>query len=390
MTNVISKTYDAAIVGAGPAGSSLAIRLAMNGLKILLVEQKRFPRDKLCGEFISPECLVHFDELGVTGEIDAAGANELFETVFYARHGRGVSVKSEWFGQNGSPAIGLSRAVMDKCLFDRAGDVGVEILAETIAIGSISIGGMITGLKLRDKTGSESEAFARVVVDATGRTRSLARRLSVESGPRQAAKFVAFKTHLTGAEIDPGVCEIYSYRGGYGGCSRVEHDLYDLCFIVSASDTKRLGSDAEVILRNIVFTNNRAAASLENAEIANPWLAVPIERYGRGDLVPAPGMITVGDAAAFIDPFTGSGILLALESSRIASEAIIAATINGNDFDRMATEYKRNYDLTFSRRLRICSILRYAASVPFLAGATISLLGLNSGLRRRVAQATRF
>ncbi|MEO7658968.1 MAG: NAD(P)-binding protein, partial [Pyrinomonadaceae bacterium] len=52
MTNVSSTIYDAAIVGAGPAGSSLAIRLAMKGLKILLIEQKRFPRDKLCGEFI--------------------------------------------------------------------------------------------------------------------------------------------------------------------------------------------------------------------------------------------------------------------------------------------------------------------------------------------------
>ena len=62
------RLFDVVIVGAGPAGSSCAIRLALAGLKVLLVEKHKFPREKLCGEFISPECLRHFWELGITPE----------------------------------------------------------------------------------------------------------------------------------------------------------------------------------------------------------------------------------------------------------------------------------------------------------------------------------
>ena len=81
----MSNDYDIAIVGAGPAGSSLAIRLATAGKRVLLVEKESFPRHKLCGEFISPECLDHFAELGVLGSMQAAGGAEIRETIFYSR-----------------------------------------------------------------------------------------------------------------------------------------------------------------------------------------------------------------------------------------------------------------------------------------------------------------
>src|SRR5437762_2504097 len=103
--------HDIVIVGSGPAGSSAAIRLAQAGLSVLLLEQKTFPRAKLCGEFISPECLSHFAELGV---LDALRIDSvpIERTVFYARNGNSVAVPSEWFG-TGTHAIGLSRAAMD-------------------------------------------------------------------------------------------------------------------------------------------------------------------------------------------------------------------------------------------------------------------------------------
>ena len=65
MMAYLSDNFDVIIAGAGPAGSSTAIHLARNDLRVLLVEQKKFPRPKLCGEFISPECQRHFQNLGV-------------------------------------------------------------------------------------------------------------------------------------------------------------------------------------------------------------------------------------------------------------------------------------------------------------------------------------
>jgi len=77
-----SNTFEVIIAGAGPAGASTAIHLARRGTKVLLVEQKKFPREKLCGEFISPECRDHFRKLGVETEMDSSTPARLTETVF--------------------------------------------------------------------------------------------------------------------------------------------------------------------------------------------------------------------------------------------------------------------------------------------------------------------
>ena len=389
MTQSPENEYDVAIVGGGPAGSSAAIRVANAGLRILLVEQKKFPREKLCGEFISPECLIHFDELGVLGDMTTAGGVDLRETVFFARNGRGVAVPSEWFGNADSLALGLSRAEMDARLLQRARDAGVEVREETAAVGLLFDNARVSGIRLRDKNGRESTVSSKLSIDATGRARSLARRLEKPTKEKTRAEFVAFKTHLRGARFASDTCEIYVYCGGYGGCSRVENGLYNLCFITSAADARRLGSDPERVMREVVFTNRRAAEALQNATVAMAWHAVPIERFGRGTLVPAEGLLTIGDAAAFIDPFTGSGILLALESAKIAAEAITNHLTKSSDFHVLADEYRRKYASAFDSRLRVCSMLRHAAFVPFLAETTILLLSRSLRLRRRIARATR-
>ena len=91
-------TQKIAIAGAGPAGSSLAIRLAEAGFDVTLIEREKFPRHKLCGEFISPECFDHFRELGVLDRMLSAGGDHISETRFYSPSGRNVAVPSEWFG----------------------------------------------------------------------------------------------------------------------------------------------------------------------------------------------------------------------------------------------------------------------------------------------------
>src|SRR5215472_11490549 len=118
-----ANTYDVIIAGGGPAGSSAAIHLANAGARVLLIEQKKFPRPKLCGEFISPECALHFERLGVSQEMRAVDPAHLTATVFYSRSGKNVRVPSSWFAASGV-ALGLSRAEMDERLLRRAAATG--------------------------------------------------------------------------------------------------------------------------------------------------------------------------------------------------------------------------------------------------------------------------
>src|SRR3954468_16076433 len=172
--------FDAIIVGGGPAGSSAAIHLAALGARVLLAERERFPRAKLCGEFISPECLSHFARLGVLEGMESAGGAEVTETVFYAPSGRALSVPSEWFGGARNAALGLSRAEMDERLLRRALGVGVEVLEESALAGVLVEDGRVRGVSLHASGGGVREFRAPFTIDATGRQRAVVRRAERE------------------------------------------------------------------------------------------------------------------------------------------------------------------------------------------------------------------
>src|SRR5262245_60393829 len=229
----VQDSLDVIIAGAGPAGSSAAIHLAAAGARVVLIEQKAFPREKLCGEFISPECVAHFEKLGVTQRMISSEPSLIRKTVFYSLGGRSLTVPSGSFGSG--DALGLSRAAMDHNLLCWAREAGATVLESTTVTELITDGDRVKGVRLK-QNGSERECTAPITIDATGRARSLARRVGPPrvSGPKKTrSKLVAFKAHLASEKIDRGVCEIYSYSRGYGGLSGVERGLSNVCFIVS-------------------------------------------------------------------------------------------------------------------------------------------------------------
>jgi menaquinone-9 beta-reductase len=192
--------------------------------------------------------------------------------------------------------------------------------------------------------------------------------------------------------VAEGACEIYFYPGGYGGLSSVEGGASNFCFIASAKDVRRCGSDPEAVIKESVFRNPRAAYTMSHARTRSEWLSVSLESFGRRKLVPAEGLLTIGDAAAFIDPFSGSGMLLALESGELAAQTItnqLEQLRRNASFATLAREYRAKYAKKFDSRLRICSVLRMAAFVPSLAEAAILFFGTSTRLRRKVARTTR-
>ncbi|HVF28724.1 MAG TPA: NAD(P)/FAD-dependent oxidoreductase [Pyrinomonadaceae bacterium] len=399
MNNHRRPDYDVIIAGAGPAGTSAAIRLATRGARVLLAEAKKFPRPKLCGEFISPECAVHFDRLGVAREMLASGGAKITETKFYVPSGHGVRMPSEWFQSGGHRvALGLSRAEMDARLLTRARAVGVDVLEESPVSGLIIEDEIVRGVKLK-LNGAEKAFRSFVTLDATGRARALSRRVnSAGSGRRQESKnrapLVAFKVHLENTSTDENTCEIYFYGGGYGGLSGIENDLSNLCFIVRGCDLVGKGSDPARALREIVMSNKRAACALRGARVRSEWLSVALESFGRRELIPTDGLIAAGDAASFIDPFTGGGMLMALESGELAAETILAWLLRRereeSGFATLAANYRAGYEAKFGARLRLCGWLRRAAfAPPLFAEAAARALNVSAFVRRHIARSTR-
>lgn len=374
-----------AIVGAGPAGASLAIRLAAKGHRVTLVERDKFPRHKLCGEFVSPETLAHFGDLGVLDAMLAIGGDRIAKTTFFALSGRSVAVRSDWFGA-GSAALSISRARMDSVMLDRARGCGVDVREEVQAVGIETDGAFVKSVRIRNADGTRGTVDADVFIDATGRARQISRfaqKVLVEQAPAVVPRILGFKTHLSGAALERGNCEIYFFEGGYGGLSFVEDAAANHCFLVSADRYRAIGS-VDRFVEEVIFRNPRARETMSGATPKFDWLAVSVSGFGRFDLRPAANLFAVGDSAAFIDPFTGSGMLMAIESS-----ALLADALGSGAPDEVAAAYSTAYGRRFDRRLRVCRALRSVAFRPRLTSAAISLLGISRGILKSVAGATR-
>ncbi len=409
------------IVGAGPAGTSLAIRLAKQNFEVTLIEREKFPRHKLCGEFISPECLEHFRELGVLDEMLIRGGDRITETVFYSESGKSVAVPSKWFNGNLQGALGLSRAEMDLRLMEKAKSVGVEVLEQCSVNELLFENEKVCGVKFRNSQGETKEIFSDLTVDATGRAKVLSklaekkisnfkfeisdkkkietynykyrsknqRPKTKDQKPKTKNKrpdLVGFKAHLKNVHLPKHRCEIYFFRGGYGGLNYVEDNIANHCFLIKANVVKEFKGDADKILNEVIFKNVRAKETLKNSEKLFDWLAVSVDGFGMKELNPSNNLFTVGDASVFIDPFTGSGMLMAFECAEILANVIVD---NQDSKMEIPSEYKLLHKAKFQKRLRICSVMRRLSYTPNFAGLAISVLSLSKKSREILARSTR-
>lgn len=383
------------IVGGGPAGSSLAARLAAAGRSVLVAEQSHFPRHKLCGEFISPECLEKLDELGVRDRMMAAGARRIREMILVGADGKSVELPLSLLNAEADFALGLSRASLDAILLDRARELGAEVLEGTRVASGTNLVAARYRIEAIGPDGRELSFTSRTVVNAAGRGSSFAatptsRRRMVERASHRNRLF-GCKVHLRGIDPQAGINGLYFFEGGYGGLAHIEGGLTNLCMLIDEKLLSDASQDRNELLDRTIRRNPVAREILKDAVPDGSWLSTGPVSFGKSAR-PADesNEIRVGDAYAFIDPFTGSGILRALDGADLIGNIVNSAFDAGKvSTQNLGIECDRALRAVYSQKLRVSSILRRLASDDKRRSIVRNMLAHVPGLARAIARATR-
>jgi flavin-dependent dehydrogenase len=405
--------YDAIIVGGGPAGSAAATVLAEAGLSVILLEEKRMPRHKVCGEFITPECFPTLRRLGVFESIRTAGAQEITQLRLNDVNGRMLQVPIADISRDSTWAIGLSRYRFDQILLDRARAAGAVCLEGFAVKRSVSENGAICGVEGMSLIDGKMRVFqAPIVFDASGRNSRLTVSRDERVGGRHGRRLYALKAHLTGVTGIQDQVELYFFPEGYGGLSRVEDDFVNLCLIISERTLKESAGEGLKIVRRTVMKNKLARARLAQAEVSGKWLSAGPLTFGRRSLSEN-GVIPIGDAGGMIDPFTGTGMQIALRTGEMAAQSLIECVkpsaiadgpIHGSveasepymqsggwhrTLPEVLARYRSKYQQEFGKPMAVARMLRQAVFSPRSVELVGRILVRSPRLARRMLRATR-
>jgi len=317
----LNPEFDVAIVGAGPGGSSAAIELAKRGRTVVLLEKERFPRDKVCGEFLSFEAMEDLARWGVAARIDAEPVERIDRGTFFVAPRRRVDFPLP------RPALGVSRRLLDTILAREAESAGAQVrfgLDVERIDGSPAEGFSIAA-------GGERPATARVVLAAWGRWSPLDRAFRRPFAMRTRGRFFGWSRHDGGDSSHlAGKIHLHFFRGGYCGLSRVEGGVVNFAGVVAEKELRRrLGESAERgggwerFLAALVDDEPRLRADLAPLRPVREVLGTPAVFFERHS--PAfGGVLAIGDAAGIRDPFTGDGQATAIRSGVVAARTVDA------------------------------------------------------------------
>jgi menaquinone-9 beta-reductase len=315
------RTVQVLVVGAGPAGSATAFHLARRGVEVVLLDRRSFPRDKSCGDGLTPPAVRLLDEIGVLDRLDgsAQGVRGLRVHV----RGRGSRV-FEYPVETRTRGLVVPRVVLDDAIRVRAVEAGATFVPAHVT-RLIHEGERCAGAILSD--GNVRAIRSRVVVVAEGASGRLAREAGLvgADGPRPGFAIRGYYDGISGLE---DLLEIYLPLLAEQG--RYVLPSYGWVF-PTGSSTANVGvglfeQSPYLNVRQLLgeFLDGLRAADerFADAWLAGAWLGAPLRFDFTPDHCVAPGILAVGDAAGMISPFTGEGISYALESAKLAAEVI--------------------------------------------------------------------
>jgi len=351
----LSRPYDVVIAGAGLAGGTLALRLARAGARVALLDPSGFPRDKLCGEFLSPECWGVFDRLGLAGPVVRLGYHPIDRVRITTPRGR--VLESRFTGTDGLPGIGLSRAALDDLIVRAARAAGVTVLEKARVKGPVVCDGRVTGVVARQGTGEPFEVLAGVTVAADGRHSPLVRQTGrTRSRSWFRPRLFGLKRHLDVPDRDSeptGTVGLHLVPGGYVGACRVETSQTNLCGLLPESVLRRHRGDLDRLADDVFAVNPTLRHLWRSGRPSGPWKTIADVRV-QTSTPRFPGILYVGDARGTVDPLGGQGMTMALLGAEMIAPYVTRALSEGGAGLSLQRAFAGAWHRRFDRRIALC------------------------------------
>lgn len=337
--------YDLIVIGGGPAGTAAAIVASRKGKRVLLLERGKFPRHKVCGEFVSAESLGLLKTL-----LDSQHSSLLLDAV-QIPNARLFLDNCTLSTVVDPPAASIARLDLDQALWDSAERAGVDARQQVTAQS-------VAGTGPFEVRSSAGQFESRAVINASGRWSNLNAR---PGETEQLERWIGLKAHFAEPFPNSSV-DLYFFDGGYCGVQPVEvngahsgNGRVNACAMVRADVASTL---VEVFTRHDALRER----SLRWRPLSDPVSTSPLIFHK-----PQPerdGVLMAGDAAGFVDPFVGDGISLAVRSGSLAAETLIPFFAGESSLQQAVQRYCQAYEQRLALVFRASSILRRMLVLP--------------------------
>jgi flavin-dependent dehydrogenase len=350
---------DVTIIGAGPAGSLAAFALAARGWQVTLIEQHRFPRDKVCGESLSALGIEVLARLNLANRLRALNPSILTYTALHSSEGR------ELLCPLPRPMWGLSRRAMDTELVNAAKDAGARVL-QPARCESIT-----PHLTVRHLQTNQVELLNPTwTIIADGKGALLPHRPA-------ATRDLGIKAHFESVDGPHDAVELFGVRGHYVGLAPVENGRFNVAFSLPLARLTQFQNNLDPLWQQILTENRTLARRFARARRIGGWLASPLPRFPVARRWPA-RVIPLGNAAAALEPIGGEGMGLALRSAELAADALDQSQQTQTP---LPVARLRSQFATLWRTRRLTSrMLAQLLSNPALASDALEWANLNQSL----------
>lgn len=319
---------DVAVIGGGPAGSTVATLLARQGHAVLVLEKEHHPRFHI-GESLLPMNLPVFERLGVLDKVHALGVHKAGAD-FEADNERGYNTYafSEVVGQSPPHAFQVWRQDFDRMLFEHAREAGADMREGQEVLKVDQVGPRESWLDVRGDDGRDYQVQARYVIDASGRDAFFAgsKKLKRKNPQHQSA---AIFGHFRGAERregeDAGNISIYNFAHGWMWMIPLPDGVMSVGAVCRPEYLKqRKGRTVEFLLETVQQVPTMWQR-LQQAELIDEKIRVTGNYSYDATRMGGPGWVLVGDAFAFLDPVFSSGVYLAMSGAERVAELVDAS-----------------------------------------------------------------